>query len=205
MKTCSNCKEAKPLEAYGVVKRNPDGRRHLCRVCRTAYRNTPEQKAMKKDWSKSEAGQAYHLAYSERWRQSDHGKAYKAAYIPSPESKARGAVKAQERRNTPEHKEWRQSVEGRGYLNASGAVGRARRLSEHTELSAVEREKIEKLYTHAAFLDTLTGMPHEVDHIIGYADGGTHCLSNLQILTVEEHRSKTRRSQCGTQKVCKQF
>lgn len=31
----------------------------------------------------------------------------------------------------------------------------------------------------------------EVDHIAPLAQGGLHCLKNLQILTIEEHRVKT--------------
>jgi 5-methylcytosine-specific restriction endonuclease McrA len=33
----------------------------------------------------------------------------------------------------------------------------------------------------------------EVDHVIALALGGTHCVKNLQILSVEEHKEKTRR------------
>ena len=33
---------------------------------------------------------------------------------------------------------------------------------------------------------------HEVDHIVPLAAGGKHCTKNLQVLTVEQHKIKTR-------------
>ncbi|QPX62398.1 hypothetical protein SEA_WARDA_68 [Arthrobacter phage Warda] len=35
-KTCERCKEDKPLSAFSIDSRNPDGLRRYCRACRSA-------------------------------------------------------------------------------------------------------------------------------------------------------------------------
>ncbi|QIN94467.1 hypothetical protein SEA_KAYLISSA_69 [Arthrobacter phage Kaylissa] len=36
-KTCQTCREAKPLSAFGVSVREPDGLNPTCKPCRNAY------------------------------------------------------------------------------------------------------------------------------------------------------------------------
>lgn len=45
MKTCSRCKETKPLDKFGPDKRGIQGRHSWCRKCVNAYRQTPGQVA----------------------------------------------------------------------------------------------------------------------------------------------------------------
>lgn len=50
-----------------------------------------------------------------------------------------------------------------------------------------------EFYKRAKELTILTGIPHEVDHIIPLVSGsvcGLHCEDNLQILTLTQNRSK---------------
>lgn len=57
-------------------------------------------------------------------------------------------------------------------------------------------EKIEEYYEYATLLTAVTGIPHEVDHIIplqGKNISGLHCPENLQILTRSQNRSKGHR------------
>lgn len=56
------------------------------------------------------------------------------------------------------------------------------------------RNAIESIYKRAAMLSRITGIPHEVDHIIPLRSkrvNGLHCESNLQILTREANRKKS--------------
>ena len=69
---------------------------------------------------------------------------------------------------------------------------RAREMGGWVELSKEEKKSIKKLCTHAVFLQEITGMPHEVDHIQAYCNGGKHQRDNLQLLTRNEHRAKSK-------------
>lgn len=62
----------------------------------------------------------------------------------------------------------------------------ARRAKEkEAQCSCCKPRHFRKVYAQATF-----GI-HEVDHIVPLALGGAHCVKNLQILTIEDHRKKT--------------
>jgi len=57
----------------------------------------------------------------------------------------------------------------------------------------VDHDAIDKIYEEAVRLTELTGIPHEVDHIIPLAGKnccGLHVHNNLQILTMSQNRKK---------------
>jgi 5-methylcytosine-specific restriction endonuclease McrA len=56
-----------------------------------------------------------------------------------------------------------------------------------------DKEKIKEIYVNAAKLTKLTGIPHEVDHIIPLTNKivcGLHNEFNLRIISRQENRSK---------------
>lgn len=59
------------------------------------------------------------------------------------------------------------------------------------ELGVEEVSKIKSIYEEAARLRNETGKMYHVDHIIRLADGGGHCVENLQILDENTHKQKT--------------
>ena len=67
MKTCSKCKQEKPLDQFHRHRKEKDGRRSQCKVCRKARHATPEYKA-------------YQKAYQAIYRASDNGKAAQDRY-----------------------------------------------------------------------------------------------------------------------------
>ncbi len=75
-------------------------------------------------------------------------------------------------------------------LYARSAKNRARRANAYVPVSDEEQRAIEALYAEARRLSRETGIPHDVDHIQPIIKGGLHVLSNLQILTASENRSK---------------
>ena len=59
------------------------------------------------------------------------------------------------------------------------------------ELGVEEVSKIKSIYEEAARLRNETCKMYHVDHIIRLADGGGHCVENLQILDDNTHKQKT--------------
>ena len=54
MKTCTKCKETKPVDRYGKYSRTRDGLDTQCKDCRDKKTKTPEyrnQKCNKSDWA----------------------------------------------------------------------------------------------------------------------------------------------------------
>ena len=79
----------------------------------------------------------------------------------------------------------------RGSLRAKEGFKRAKSKGHSVECKE-ERKKIRKVYEYAVFLEEITGVRYDVDHRVAYVEGGTHCASNLQILTEEQHKRKTK-------------
>lgn len=47
-----------------------------------------------------------------------------------------------------------------------------------------------EIYWNREFIAQVTGVPHDVDHIIPLSKGGEHAPWNLQVLTAFDNRSK---------------
>ena len=58
------------------------------------------------------------------------------------------------------------------------------------DVNLQENEEIVLMYQKCKDLTKITGIEHEVDHIIPITKGGLHHPSNLQILTGDENRKK---------------
>ena len=72
LKKCSKCKEDKPLDDFGLDKKNIDGRRNPCKQCRQDERQIPEYKKKHAAYNK----QYYADGYNEY-----HKKLYKTKLI----------------------------------------------------------------------------------------------------------------------------
>lgn len=57
-KSCSKCKQIKPLSEFGKDRRKKNGLRSRCKSCQKAYRQTDKGKAGKKAYQQSERGKA---------------------------------------------------------------------------------------------------------------------------------------------------
>lgn len=77
-----------------------------------------------------------------------------------------------------------------GFHREQQARRRKQIKGSYNELSASDKERIERIYMEAARLTTDTGIMYHVDHIVPLFEGGDHHPDNLQIITAEEHRAK---------------
>ena len=72
MKTCTRCKEAKPLDAFNKNRTMSDGLSQWCRSCRKAHRNQPAQReAMLAKCRDPEYLAEQGVRRRKRWRQAD--------------------------------------------------------------------------------------------------------------------------------------
>lgn len=86
-----------------------------------------------------------------------------------------------------QHKIW--SASNRDKRNAVEA--KRRFIKKNTVVSATEAMLIRRKYRIAHVLTVITRIAHHVDHIIPLARGGTHTLSNLQILPAKQNLQKS--------------
>ena len=89
-------------------------------------------------------------------------------------------------------KKWQEAH--RAEAAAVASEHRARRAKRNVQLSEDAQWMIREIYELAQYRTELTGVPHEVDHIIplqGKQASGLHAPWNLQVLTRFENRSKS--------------
>jgi 5-methylcytosine-specific restriction endonuclease McrA len=81
--------------------------------------------------------------------------------------------------------ETRGNLDIRAYALAHGSITRAKKLKLLCACCSIDQ--------FIAVYREAVNQRAEVDHIIAYCNGGKHCSKNLQILSVEDHKEKTRR------------
>lgn len=67
---------------------------------------------------------------------------------------------------------------------------RRRDLKNYKNISKEDRDQIRDLYKQSRKLKEVTGIQFHIDHIIPLARGGTHTVTNMQILTAQDNLSK---------------
>jgi hypothetical protein len=84
----------------------------------------------------------------------------------------------------------------RDYVKTMVNEASSRRRTRRLDLSDDELFMIQEIYSLSRLRSEVTGVPHEVDHIVpllGAAVCGLHVPHNLQVLTRSENRSKGNR------------
>ena len=193
-KTCTKCKEIKPMEAFSTNSAAIDGKHSWCRACvnmqrkqnkekyaltQAAYRKNNPEKI--KQWKMAERSKP---GYKER--KSARDKAYrikmgkvllqkKRDYV----TKNREKVKVGKKQEYEKHKQ--------AYI--ARAYQRLHNIKCLTPPDA-DKKQIQSFYVEAKRLSVETGIKHEVDHILPISKGGLHHQDNLQVLPWIENRKK---------------
>jgi hypothetical protein len=167
MKTCSKCKEKKPLEEFSKDKSRPDGKEPRCKLCNRAAKAKRRLtlESVEKDRAAVKASKAKAFATPEGLERSRAAaRATNAKAYATPEGKAKVLTQCAKRRSAYR------------YPN--------------------EDFQIARIYQVASELQKNDGIERHIDHIVplnGKNVCGLHALCNLQILTAEANMSKGNR------------
>jgi hypothetical protein len=175
MKTCSTCKEIKPVLEFYKDKSQASGIKSECKIC-SLNRNkewrlaNPEKETSRcRKWKKANKNKV--AGYNKKYTQANKDK--KAVY----------------------YKEYAKT--NRAKRNALGAKRHAKKLKAAPKWLTMEQlAEIEELYKLAKQLEKETGIKHHVDHIIplqGQTVSGLHVPNNLRVVSAIENLIKGNR------------
>lgn len=178
MKICIKCNENKSKLLFCKNKRSADGYHSYCKECNKAKvkawreANPEKNKAsvVARNIANPEKAKAQSKHYNKIWRETN---------------------REASRNNS---KAWREANPEK--CNNYCAKRRALKKNATPSWADAEFEKfvIQEIYSLARLRTKLTGVAHEVDHIVPLNSNivqGFHCIANLQILEEQENRSKS--------------
>jgi hypothetical protein len=190
VKQCIKCREHKLAEHFYKNERYKDGLTSWCKACKSeqgkAWRAQNKERVL-------ELGKQYRIAKKDQisakrrqWRKEN--------------AEAETARDLQRRRKNPARhraRSARWAAENRDAVNSKSAVRRARsKKAQPAWLTSHEHGQILLRYKEARVMAALTGVPHEVDHIIpinGDLVCGLHVPWNLRVIPMRENRRKAKK------------
>jgi 5-methylcytosine-specific restriction endonuclease McrA len=190
VKHCSKCGEQKPHDCFSTNTKAKDGLHSWCRNCVNEQRKEKrEQYAVaRRDW---DAANKEKIAAKDASRRlTPKYKLMKSASDKKYRAQNAVSIKVRKQAYYAEHPELRRAEYQR---NKQGYVARAyARLRKIKCLTPPDADKAKLIwfYEEAKRLTKLTGVKHEVDHIIPVSKGGLHHQDNLQVLPWLENRNK---------------
>jgi hypothetical protein len=180
MKTCTTCKQEKPLDQFAKRKVCKDGFSGQCKIC---------QKQKIYEWRKNNKDKV--LAIKRRYYSSEKGKAQKkkddAAYIAS----GKRAVVESFRSKKPLSEARKKAKQKYSKANNEYfAANRARRRSLEKGLSEFDQFVLFEAFSLARLRKNMLGTNWHVDHIRPVSKGGTSEAYNLQVVPAKWNQSK---------------
>lgn len=186
-KTCTKCKESKPLSEFGKHSARKDGLRSRCKPCNSA---DAKQYASDNREAVLESKRRYYAENKEKFSQK-----HKERMSDESFRKRKAAVTRHWYR---ENKDRRKDYMQGHYENNKPvymAYSAKRRASKKQQTPSWANEQaIRAFYEEAARLEQETGIKHHVDHIIplqGKLVSGLHVESNLQVIPANDNLSKS--------------
>lgn len=153
------------------------------RATKRAYDKTPEAKAAKKARRDRADQKQVTQAYNAKWYAE---KGWFRSLEPAVKLSKQKYLTSEKGRETINRlsRLWNKTPKGRAALRHHAGVRRAREYAQLCECCDFDRFR--SIYEAAEWLHC------EVDHRVPLAAGGAHCVKNLQILTIEQHKVKTK-------------
>jgi len=185
-KVCSCCKVEKPIIDFGIRNKSKGWLRSTCKSCEC--KRTRDY--VKKNPEKAKASIAkWRLENPERMRLQN--KKWMLENKERRESWRQENYKKTAKQQIERAKKWAKD----NPLKAKEAVSNRRKLTSK-KMPWYDKDKVQEFYKEATRLTEITGIPHEVDHIVplkGKTVCGLHVQNNLQILTRYENIKKGNR------------
>ena len=172
-KACTKCGEVKPLEEFAVESKVNSGRAAECKECH----NARNRKRHAENRDKVLAGQRKYYAENRDEIAARNKKYYE---------KNRDKYLAREKKYCKENPE-KNAAKTAKYRAAQ--LERIPSWSNKAEIKAIR-----KIYARCKRINKLTGVEHQVDHVIplqGDSISGLHHSTNLAIIPAELNRSKS--------------
>lgn len=187
MKTCRKCKETKPLKEFNTAKSCKYGIMAQCKLC---------VKKRSAKWYKENVTRVKTQVYAWRNENSDKFKEYVRQWHVENIVERNVAANTWYKNNKERHRIMSSNWDklNRDKKRSHGAKYRAKKLQRTPKwLTEGDWIEINRMYSLAHEKTYITGIKHEVDHIIplqGKNISGLHVPSNLQILTKSKNSSK---------------
>ena len=202
VKSCTKCLLKKDILDFGVDKQKKDGRSSHCKCCKRLtsknhysqnvdyyklrnqnfYSNLPPEKKIL--YRATNNMKPSTKIWRKQWQRENKKKI--SEYARKWASKIPLEILAQKRK---EYRKRNPDVFARLSLKRR----RSSKLASPKWLSVDDLRSINLIYLKRDFINEMTGIPHQVDHIFpiqGKDSCGLHVPWNLQILTAEENRKK---------------
>jgi hypothetical protein len=163
MKRCGRCKTEKPFAAFSKSKSERDGHFGFCKECQKAARATYK----KREQTPEDKRRAH-----EKW----------LVYSAQNKDKIRARKQRYAQQNRAKIAE---------YQRVHEAKKRAHKLNAIPKWA--DLEEIKKFYTEAEIMTKITGVEHQVDHIVPLRNKyvcGLHTPANLRVVTAEVNMKK---------------
>lgn len=175
-KVCTKCNIKKSAKDFYIDKRFDGAVRAKCKVC---------MNKLNLKWCATDEGKISVKKTITKYINSEHGKLKRKNYYESPEGQ-----EAYKRADI----KYRNSSEGRIAIQARSAYFRALKIQATPQwLNDDHLKLIEMYYQLAYYMTKVTGIRHQVDHIIplnGKNVRGLHVPWNLRVITAKENRNK---------------
>ena len=183
MKTCTKCKQVKPLDQFNRHKYTPGGFHRRCKPC------TSEDRAPRRERERKAQMAKYYENHQENILKQ-------RKYQSENRDKYRNASKKWREQNPLMMRVLKDIWDSENkHKNAAAANRYYTRKRERCPkwLTSEQHAEIEKYYFVARWLTDQSGIKHAVDHIVplhGENVCGLHVPWNLQVLTLSENSAK---------------
>lgn len=171
MQVCKDCGSVKPLAQFYKHPQMADGHLNSCKACRNAY---------VKGWCKGNEARRREISAASAAK-------HRAKHVESTRAWWKVNSMRYYWRDREDPQKW-------AALRARDAKRRATKLQASPEWA--NRFFMEEAYALAGLRSKLTGVPHDVDHIVPLQSSivcGLHAHTNLQVIPASVNRSKNNR------------
>lgn len=215
-KYCNDCESIKPLEQFGNSKASKDGKRSQCKICncnrakkyvqenneevnkkKRERRKDPEVKAKESEYRKEVYwnNREEDLARQREYRRVNHAQElerYRRYHRNNKQKELKyAAVYREVNRDYRNEKRRIHRKEFPHLANANTSKRRSQKIKATP--SWANPASILCFYEHAVLMSKVTGIKHEVDHIIPLTSElvcGLHTENNLRVITKSENATK---------------